>query len=229
MPPATAFPAATGGCATCCAQALLGQLSLGGGQPPPTISMEDFLRREQRVRQEERLRLEEKQLREEKLRREERVRQEERLRREERARKEERRRRELEEERLRQEERLRIEERIREEQRLSFEARLEEQRRQRLERAAARENRRTAPLQRPSPAGAGRAKDGHRSRCWSGPYRQLSRRGLDQGPPKDRCPAQVLSRMGSQDRLRPSALRDPRDSERPAASIRGIQSPRPLG
>ncbi|XP_037505304.1 MAP7 domain-containing protein 2-like [Rhipicephalus sanguineus] len=221
----TAFPAATGGCATCHAQALLGQLSLGGGQPVPTMSVEDFLRRERRVRQEERLRLEEKQLREEKLRREERVRQEERLRREERARKEERRRRELEEERLRQEERLRIEERIREEQRLSLEARLEEQRRERIER----QRRERIEEQR-------RYNDSLRRALAE--MRMATDRGAGAAPPPSSfldevlirgrlrpVPSSVLSRAGSLDRLRASALRDPRDSERPTASIRGISRP----
>ncbi|XP_037567763.1 MAP7 domain-containing protein 1-like [Dermacentor silvarum] len=225
---ATAFPAATSGfCATCRAQAHSGQLSypFGGGQPGPTMSVEDFLRREQRVRQEERLRQEEKQLREEKLRREERLRQEERLRREQRARKEERRRRELEEERLRQEERLRLEERIREEQRLSLEARLEQQRRERLER----QRRERLEEQR-------RYNDSLR--------RALAeqRMAIDRGaavPPSGfldevlirarlrPAPSSVPSRMGLQDGLRTSSLRDLllRESERPAASMRGTSRP----
>ncbi|KAL3174191.1 hypothetical protein MRX96_041350 [Rhipicephalus microplus] len=210
---ATAFPTATGGCATCRAQALLGQLSLGGGQPPPTISVEDFLRREQRVRQEERLRLEEKQLREEKLRREERVRQQERLRREERARQEERRRRELEEERLRQQERLRIEERIREEQRRE---RLERQRRERIE-----EQRRYNDRLRRELAELRMATNLVAEAAPSGSF-------LDDDVIRGRLrpvPSSVLRRVGSLDRLRASALRDPGDSERPAASTRGVSRP----
>lgn len=136
-PSMTTFPMAPGFyCPGCRAQAYSGHCPppATGGRPAPTMSMEDFLRREQRVRQEERLRQEERQLREEKLRREERLLQEERLRREERARNEERRRREVERERVLQEERLRIEERMREEERLAAEARLEEQKKERLER-----------------------------------------------------------------------------------------------
>ncbi|XP_037276327.2 uncharacterized protein LOC119169318 [Rhipicephalus microplus] len=207
---ATAFPAATGGCATCRAQALLGQLSLGGGQPPPTISVEDFLRREQRVRQEERLRLEEKQLREEKLRREERVRQQERLRREERARQEERRRRELEEERLRQQERLRIEERIREEQRRE---RLERQRRERIE-----EQRRYNDRLRRELAELRMATDRGAEAAPSGSFLDDVVIGSRLRP----VPSSVLRRVGSLDRLRASTVREPGDSERPAASTRGV-------
>ncbi|KAK8775032.1 hypothetical protein V5799_010426 [Amblyomma americanum] len=130
-PSMTTFPVAQGFyCPGCRAQAYSDHCP----PPAPTMSMDDFLRREQRVRLEERLRQEERQLREEKLRREERLLQEERLRREERARREEQRRREVERERVRQEERLRIEERMREEQRFAAEARLEQLKKERLER-----------------------------------------------------------------------------------------------
>nr|XP_050039667.1 MAP7 domain-containing protein 1-like [Dermacentor andersoni] len=225
---ATAFPAATSGyCPTCRAQAHLGQLSysFGCGQPVPTISMEDFLRREQRVRQEERLRQEEKQLREEKLRREERLRLEERLRREQRARKEERRRRELEEERLRQEERLRLEERFREEQRLSLEARLEQQRRERLERQRRErleEQRRYNDSLRRALAEQRMAADRGAAVPPSGFLDEVLIRGRLRP-----APSSVSSRMGLQDGLRTSVLRDLllRDSERPAASTRGASRP----
>lgn len=125
-------------CASCCARGgHAGQRPRSGRLASPTMSMDDFLRRELRVRQEERLRLEERALREEKLRREERLLREERRQREERARREDRRRREareLEKARARLEERLRVDERIFEERRLAAEALLEEQKRERLER-----------------------------------------------------------------------------------------------
>ncbi|XP_065282972.1 trichohyalin-like [Dermacentor albipictus] len=212
----SAFPAATSGyCPTCRAQAHLGPLSFGCAQPVPTISMEDFLRREQRVRQEERLRLEEKQLREEKLRREERLRQEERLRREQRARKEERRRRELEEERLRQQERLRLEERFREE-------RLEQQRRERLERQRRErleEQRRYNDTLRRALAEQRMAADRGAAVPPSGFLDEVLMRGRLRP-----APCSVSSRTGLQDGLRTRDLLL-RDSERPAASTRGASRP----